>query len=158
MQMLEGYTLVLLLLAIGAALLLAELLLPAHGSLGALGLIAALAAIVVTMGQNVWTGLGLTVALALAGPLIGSAMLRIWPRTRLGRRMVLPQPHVEPQAPAVCVGQEGVTVGELRPMGVCEFDNGTRVEATSEHGIVESGRTVKVIALVNNRPVVRRVA
>jgi membrane-bound ClpP family serine protease len=156
--MLEGYTLALLLLAIGAALLLGELILPAHGSLGALGLIAAIAAIVVTMGQNVWAGLGLTIALALAGPLIGTAMLRFWPRTRLGRHVILPPPNVAPASPAVCVGQEGVTVGELRPMGVCEFHDGTRVEATSEHGIVEAGRTVKVIALVNNRPVVRRVA
>ena len=85
-------------------------------------------------------------------------MLRFWPRTRLGRHVLLPPPHVASATPAVCVGQEGVTVGELRPMGVCEFDDGKRVEATSEHGIVETGRTVKVIALVNNRPVVRRVA
>jgi len=52
-----------------------------------------------------------------------------------------------------------VVVSQLRPMGICEFaslqGSSLRVEAQSEHGIVEPGTTVRVVALVNNRPTVR---
>jgi membrane-bound ClpP family serine protease len=155
MQMIEGYGLALLLLVIAGAMLLAEVILPTHGILGVFGIGSAVAAIVVTLRQNPWAGLGLTIALAAASPLIWSAALRIWPRTWMGRKIMLPPVQSNPPPPPVCVGAEGIALGDLRPMGVCEFPDGTRVEATSEHGIVESGRAVKVIALVNNRPVVR---
>ena len=153
--MLEGFTLALVLLAIAAALLLAELILPTHGILGVFGIASAIAAIFVTLQQNAWAAVGLTLAMALVSPLIWSAALRIWPRTWMGRRILLPPVDATSPPPPVCVGDQGITVSELRPMGVCEFPNGSRVEATSEHGIVESGQAVKVIALVNNRPVVR---
>ena len=58
--------------------------------------------------------------------------------------------------PTVRVGQPGVTVSELRPMGVCEFESG-RIEAISEHGMIEPGRMVKVVALSGTRPTVRAV-
>ncbi len=153
--MLEGYTLALVLLIIAGVLLLAEVILPTHGILGVFGIGAALAAIFVTLKQNPWAAVGLTLAMALVSPLIWSAAMRIWPKTWMGRRIFLPPVDATLPPSPVCVGDQGITVSELRPMGVCEFPGGTRVEATSEHGIVETGQAVKVIALVNNRPVVR---
>jgi hypothetical protein len=41
-------------------------------------------------------------------------------------------------------------------MGTCEFDGG-RLEAISEYGMIEPGRSVTVINLINNRPTVRAV-
>jgi len=152
--MLEGYTLVLLLLVVGVILLAAELLLPTHGLLGLAGGAAMLSAIFLTARQNAWAGLGLLLALGAAAPFLMAAAARVWPRTPIGRRLTLPPVPDAPQEAIVRVGESGVAVSELRPMGWCEFD-GRRVEAISEHGIVQPGTSVKVIALANNRPTVR---
>jgi len=154
--MFEGYSLALLLLAIGVILLLAELLLPTHGLLGLAGGGAILCAVFFTSRQSAWAGLALLVLLALATPFVWAMVVKIWPNTPVGRRLLLPPvvdaPHTR-ESP-VRIGQSGVTISELRPMGSCEFD-GRRMEAISEHGIVPPGTRVTVVALVNNRPTVR---
>ena len=159
--MLEGYGLAAILLAIGVILLIAELLLPTHGLLGIVGVGAALAAIVAAGMRNAWAAMFLTLALALATPLFWTLAVKIWPRTPVGRRIILPPVDSTAAPPPVTVGQSGVAISELRPMGICEFETAggagprVRVEAQSEHGIVEPGTTVRVVALVNNRPTVR---
>jgi membrane-bound serine protease (ClpP class) len=162
--MLEGYGPTAILLAIGVILLIGELLLPTGGMLGVIGVGAALAAIVAAGMRNAWAAAFLTLALALATPLFWTLAIKLWPRTFVGRRMMLPPVDNTPPPAPVTVGQTGVAVSELRPMGICEFDTGgpagqtggrVRVEAHSEHGIVEPGKTVRVVALVNNRPTVR---
>ena len=150
----EGYALVSLLMAVGVVLLLAEALLPSHGLLGLAAAGCILGAIFTASRQNAWVGLALLVGVAAATPFAWVAFVKIWPRTPIGRRVVLPPVVSEPPQPPVRVGQSGVTTSELRPIGVCDFD-GVRVEAQSEHGIVPPGTTVKVVALVNNRPTVR---
>jgi membrane-bound ClpP family serine protease len=155
--MLDGYSLVLLLLAIGAVLIVAELLLPSHGMLGIGATAAILGAVYVCSRQSIWAGLALLVALAIATPFVWTAFLKIWPKTPVGRRVILPPIEATHPPLAVRIGQSGVTVSELRPMGTCEFE-GVRLEAISEHGLVAPGTAVKVVALVNNRPTVRVVA
>jgi len=53
------------------------------------------------------------------------------------------------------VGQTGVTASELRPGGTCEFAGGERVACAAEQGVIPSGTSVRVIAVVDGRPVVR---
>jgi membrane-bound ClpP family serine protease len=139
---------------IGIVLLVAELLLPSHGILGLGSAGCILGAIFVASRQNVWAGLGLLVGVAALTPFAWTAFVRIWPKTPIGRRVVLPPVTNELPAAQVRVGQAGVTMSELRPIGVCDF-GGVRLEAHSEHGIVPPGTAVKVVALVNNRPTVR---
>jgi membrane-bound ClpP family serine protease len=153
--MYEGYGLAALLLGIGVILFISELLLPTHGLLGVVGGCTILASVFVAMKQNAWVGLALLLVCAAATPLLWMAFVKIWPRTPIGRRLVLPELTPPPPAPPVRVGQTGVAVSELRPMGMCEFDDGTRIESYSEHGIIPAGTTIKVIALVNNKPTVR---
>ena len=152
--MLEGYSLVMLLMAIGVVLTIAELLLPSHGVLGVGAAGCILGAIVVASRENAWAGLALLLGVVALVPFAWTAFVKIWPKTPVGRRVVLPPVTNDAPQPLVRIGQSGVTMSELRPIGVCDFD-GVRVEAQSEHGIVEPGRNVKVIALVNNRPMVR---
>ena len=152
----EGYSLVTLLMVIGVALLVAEMLLPSHGILGIGAAGCILGAIVVAMRQSAWAGLALLLVVTAMTPFAWVAFVKIWPKTPIGRRIVLPPVGNQPPAPPpVRVGQAGVAMSELRPMGVCEFDGGVRVEAHSEHGIVPPGTRVEVVALVNNRPTVR---
>jgi membrane-bound ClpP family serine protease len=150
----EGYALALLLLAIGVILVVAEILLPAHGLLGLAGAAGILCAVFLTSRQNAWAGLVLLLVLAAATPFALGMAMKLWPRTPVGRRLTLPEIVEAPQEALVRVGQSGVTVSELRPMGWCEFD-GRRMEAMSEHGIVPPGTSVRVVALVNQRPTVR---
>jgi membrane-bound ClpP family serine protease len=157
--MFQGYALVALLLAIGVILLIGELLLPTAGLVGLIGVVAIIAAIVVAGMQNVWAAALLTVALAIATPLLWGLWMKIWPRTPIGRRVILPPVDSTPPPPPVTVGQAGVAISQLRPMGICEFASpqgaSIRVEAHSEHGMIEPGTTIRVVALVNNRPTVR---
>ena len=150
----EGYALVALLMTIAAVLVVAEMLLPSHGLLGLACAGCVLGAVYLAMRQNPWAGVALLVGVAAATPFVWTAFVKIWPKTPVGRRVMLPPVTNETAPPPVRVGQAGVTMSELRPVGVCEFD-GVRVEAHSEHGILPPGTPVKVIALVNNRPTVR---
>ena len=151
----DGYVVVILLLAIAAALVIGELLLPTHGLLAVVGGAAAVIAVVVCARQNPWAALGLMVVLAAATPLVSAAWLKLWPKTPVGKRILLSATAPPPPEAPVTVGQRAVAVSELRPMGVCELEDGTRVEALSEHGIVPAGARVQVIAIGNNRPTVR---
>jgi membrane-bound serine protease (ClpP class) len=153
-MVMQGYPLVALLVGAGIVLMIGETLLPTHGLLAIAAVIALLAAVAVSARENVWAGVGMMLALAAATPLAWSAFVKLWPRTPVGRRMVLPEIQSDAPPPPVRVGQSGRAVSELRPMGTCDFD-GTRVEAMSEHGIVPAGAAVRIVALVNNRPTVR---
>ncbi len=148
--------LAILLFGIGIALLLGELLLPAHGIIGVIGGLVIAAGIVVCYLISFWLGTGVLLGTAILMPFVGAAAVRMWPKTPIGRRVVLPPVIDAVPAPTVRIGQTGIAISELRPMGTCEFDGG-RLEAISEYGMIEPGRPVTVVALTNNRPTVRAV-
>jgi membrane-bound ClpP family serine protease len=148
--------LAILLFGIGIALLLGELLLPTHGLLGIAGAGAILGGVVTCYRVDFWLGTGVFITTMVVTPFAGAMAVKLWPKTPIGRRVVLPPVIDAIPEPTVRVGQRGITVSELKPMGVCEFESG-RVEAISEHGMIDPGRPVTVIGLTNNRPTVRAV-
>jgi hypothetical protein len=93
----------------------------------------------------------------LASPLIGSLAIKIYPRTPIGRRMVLQPPSSTPAPLPIHIGQTGVVASALRPMGECDFGD-QRIEVISEQGMIPSGQAVKVVSIVNGRPAVRAVS
>jgi membrane-bound ClpP family serine protease len=150
--------LAMLLFGVGLALLAGELLLPTHGLLGVAGAGSILAAIVACYVIDFWLGTGVFLGTVIVTPFVGALAMKIWPKTPIGRRIMLRAVAGEAPATAVVsIGQTGVSVSELRPTGVCEFDSVGRLEAVSEHGMIDPGRPVKVVAVVNNRPTVRAV-
>jgi membrane-bound serine protease (ClpP class) len=142
------------LFAAGIILLIAEFILPAHGLVCLIGVMCILSGVGFCFLINSWLGAGVFVAAALASPFLFTLAIRLFPRTLLGRKLVLPP--VENPVPGIPVqiGQVGLAISELRPMGICEFD-GQRVEAASEYGIVPAGAKVQVVTLNNRQPVVR---
>jgi len=152
--MFEGYALALLLLAIGVLLLMAEMVLPSHGFLAVACGGCFIAAVFICFWESPVIGTLSLVGLTLVTPLLWAGFIRIWPHTPVGRRLILPAVTSAPSTPPVTVGQSGTAISELRPMGLCDFD-GVRLQVMSEHGIVEPGRSVKIIAIVNDRPTVR---
>ena len=145
------------LVAIGVVLVVAELLIAAHGLLALTGLSAAIAAIVLAFMVNLWLGVGSLAGGSVLLPTLAVWLVRIWPRTRMGRAFVLPSHENVPrqiEPLAVQIGQTGTTLSEMRPMGTCDF-NGQRMEAISELGIIPPGRQIKVVNITNRRPTVR---
>jgi hypothetical protein len=98
--------------------------------------------------------------LAVAAPFAGAAWMKLWPKTPLGRRLILgPTPSAEggAEAPnAIRVGQTGVVAAELRPNGTCDF-GGERFAARAERGVLPAGQRVQIIAIVDGRPTVRAI-
>ncbi len=149
--------LAMLLFAGGVVLLVAELLLPTHGLLGVLGLVAIFASAVSLMWVNQWLGIGVLSALVLTSPFWFMAALRLWPHTPVGKRLVL---HATTSTPTsegaqLSVGQTGTAMTEMRPMGECEFGS-VRTQAVSQLGIIPAGTTVKIVSLDGEKPVVRK--
>ncbi len=143
-----------LLLVAGTALLLAEMFLPTHGILGLFGGLGILGAVGYCFFVNQWAGAGLFLVIMCVAPFAGSFAVKWWPRTPLGRRMVL-QPVISPvRSIPVQLGQTGRTVTALRPTGHCDF-SGLRLEVHSELGIIDPGKTVKVVAIDPDRITVR---
>jgi membrane-bound ClpP family serine protease len=147
-------TLAILLVLAGVVLLVAEMLLPTQGILGAIGAAALVGCVVVCFRIDSRMGFGVMVAMVVAAPFAGMLWVKLWPRTPVGRRMILSPVSGGLSAVTIDVGQQGVTVSELRPMGVCEF-GAERIEARAERGTIPPGSRVQVVEIVDRRPTVR---
>lgn len=138
----------------GAVLLFGlELLIPSHGILGVLASVALLTGVGACFWLDRWLGLGVLVATLALAPLAFAGAMKVWPRTPIGRRMVLQPVDGSVARPPVAVGQAGVAVSELRPGGTADF-NGERVEVACEHGVIRPHTRVRVVSFENNRPIV----
>lgn len=166
-----------LLLAVGAGLLIAELvLIPGFGILGVLGLLAVLASAVLLLMAGDWSDLHFSnpfsvdaflrvlVTTAVAMGTIG-VLMRYAPalqNTRLGSRLMLTR-GLETEsgyvshdpAEAGLLGRRGVALTALRPTGKAVFD-GKRVNVESEGGYIDADEEVEVVREIEGRHVVRR--
>ncbi len=144
-----------ILFVVGVALLVAEAVLPSHGIIGAMAGAALLGTVICCFRAGPWLGVSVFAVFVLASPFVFMGMMHMWPKTPVGRRLVLNA--TVPQAPksaSVAVGSEGRTVTELRPIGECDFGN-LRAEVISEYGIIAAGSAVRVVAHGSDgRPVV----
>src|SRR5690606_31951703 len=140
---------------VGAVFLFAELLLPG-GVLGVLGALMILAGVVACFTVDRWLGLWVFLGLVVVSPIIGGLMIRWYPKTPIGKRMILTGEETVIRPPPVHIGQTGVAVTHLRPSGEVEFED-DRVEVITDRGIINAGSTVRVVAIENGRPVVRAV-
>ncbi|MGA2497335.1 MAG: NfeD family protein [Tepidisphaeraceae bacterium] len=145
---------IILLIVAGAVLLVAELMLPSHGVFGALAVLCVLGSVGICFRVNPWAALWLFLVMVGATPFVWSAAVRIWPRTPLGRRMVLQPVENARQPLPFQIGQIGVALSELKPMGECDF-GGRRVEVRCESGFVAAGARVVVVSADGRRATVR---
>src|SRR5204863_7683916 len=107
--------LILVLFGAGFVLLAGEMLLPAQGLLGLLGCAAIIWGIGRASFVNQWLGLGLLIGTFACAPFAWTIALNLWPRTPIGRRIMLPtfQSHLQPPAVRIC--QRGPALSTLRP-------------------------------------------
>jgi membrane-bound serine protease (ClpP class) len=153
----EPLTFALLLVALAVIFLIAETMIPSSGLLGGLAALAAAGAVVEFFMMGMKQGVIALAIVTLASPFVFMGMLRMWPKTPVGKRMVLTAVTARPEAARrVQVGATGTTVTELRPMGECDFGD-LRMEAISELGLIGPGSAVRVVALdAEGKPVVQR--
>ena len=147
-------TIAILLALAGVVLLVAEMLLPSQGILGVAGAVGLAACVVVCFRIDSRVGFGVMVAMVVAAPFAAMLWVKVWPKTAVGRRMILSPVSTEASAATVGVGQQGVALSELRPMGVCTFGT-ERIEARADRGTIPPGARVQVVEVVDRRPTVR---
>ena len=145
----------------GLVFLVLEIITPTFGILVGLGLVALGAAVVFCFSLSTMLGLAAIVLLVVAIPAYLVLMVKLLPRSPLGRRLFL---GTAPEATGTgtpeadhhesLVGREGVTETTLRPSGAIRID-GRRVIATAESGMIEQGQTVRVVRAVGMNVVVR---
>jgi membrane-bound ClpP family serine protease len=149
--------LTLILFIAGALLLIGELFLPTQGILGTFGVLSIIGGIVLGFWMNQFVGLALMLATLVAAPFAITVALNVWPKTPIGKRMMLPPVQASEQQLPVTSGAVGIAVTALRPAGECEFGP-HRIEASSEHGPISKGQRVQIVRVEPTRAIVRPVA
>ena len=95
-------------------------------------------------------------------PVLATAMLYLWPRTRVGKRFILPdQDATLAQMPVNLEleqlrGRYGQALSDLRPAGVAAFD-GKRIDVITEGMMVTAGGWVRCVDVKAGKVVVRQV-
>jgi len=159
----DPLTVAYVLIAIGLALLVAEIFIPSGGLL----FVASAAAILAGVAMAFWYGDTSTGFLTLIGvfiivPVLATAMLYLWPRTAMGKRFILPdQDATLAQMPVNLEleqlrGRYGQALSDLRPAGVAGFD-GKRIDVITEGMMVPAGGWVRCVDVKAGKVVVRQV-
>src|SRR5436305_786810 len=75
----------------GLVLMLAEVLIPSHGALFVVGIVAVAVGVGMTFAynENSYVGWGTLVAVLVVVPLLLASLVHVWPRTPIGRRLML---------------------------------------------------------------------
>lgn len=140
----------------GAALLFAlEVLIPSGGLLGLLAAGSAIGANIALFFYDGTAGLFGVMMTIILTPIAIALALKVFPHTPVGRRLILADSQQMGQTRysstgeddySELVGQQGVVVTELRPVGTCKIGD-KRIECLSERGVLEAGQKVQVVAV-----------
>ena len=159
----EPLTIAYLLIALGLALLVAELFVPSAGLLFLASCLCIIAGVAMTFAYgDTSTGMVTLLSVFVAVPALGALLLYYWPRTPIGKRLILPDQEATVAAlPANLElenlrGRFGRALSDLRPSGVVDFD-GRRVDTITEGMMVAAGSWVRCVDVKAGRVVVRPV-
>ncbi len=148
-------------LLVGLALLVAEVFIPSFGILLLLSVTSLVGAVIFAFQDSALAGYIFAFGVVLGAPALGFGMLRIFPRTRLGKKYILSPPErgiSEPKETSDLsgfLGKKGVAKSLLRPTGIALIE-GERVDVVTEGLIIESGTPVEVVEVNGNRIVVKK--
>lgn len=149
------------LFALAFLLLTLELFIPSGGILGGMSAISAVSAVVAFFKFSTGWGLTASAALLVLAPVSVSLMIKVWPHTPVGRRLILGSPgteraehakaeaearHTEKLAHEALIGQEGTALTAMRPVGEIEVD-GTRYEGLAQGEMIDTGTQIRVVGL-----------
>lgn len=155
-------TLAILLLGLGLALIVFEVLFPSLGVLGALATIAIGAGGYVAFRVDTGTGIQYVTLTAILVPICILGGFKLLPRSPLAKQLMAKgftfvDGRAVDKRDEGLLGAEGVVEAQLRPAGVARID-GRRVDVVSRGALIEAGTRVRVIELEGNRVVVAPIA
>jgi len=155
-------TLAILLLGLGLALIVLEVLFPSLGILGALATIAIGAGGYVAFRVDTGTGVQYLILTAILVPIFILGGFKLLPRSPLARQLMargftFEDGRAVDKRDEGLLGEEGVVEAQLRPAGVARI-GGRRVDVVSRGALVEAGTRVRVVELQGNRVVVAPIA
>lgn len=146
-----------LLLLVGLGLIALELFLPSGGVLGIMAGLAVIGSLVFAFTGGWVTGLIMLLATMVILPLVTVAAVHYWPRTPLGRLVVLETPaddELLPDDPAYrlqdLIGKRGIAKTKMLPSGAIVIE-GRVYDALSEGMAIDPGQAVRVTAVRTNR-------
>ena len=151
-----------LLLVLGAGLAVLEIFFPSAGILGFLSAIAVLASVVMGFYQGPVAGVLILVGAMVGLPTIIVLGFKYWPKTAMGKRVLLMGPTAEDVLPddpdrellKSLVGRVGRAKSKLLLSGVIIVDGHT-IDAESESLPIEVGQSVRVVQVRGHTVVVR---
>ncbi len=151
-----------ILLVVGLCLGFLELFFPSAGLLAVLSGLALVAGVVVAFYESALLGTSFLIITAVGVPTMIVLGLKWWPKTAIGRRVMLSVPTEEdvlPDDPAKSwmqslPGKIGKTKTKMMPGGIVVVD-GRNVEAVSEGAAIEAGQMVIVLQIRGKRAVIR---
>lgn len=151
-----------LLLLAGFGCLLLDFFLPTGGVLSFFAAIAIVAAIVLGFMEGATFGLILLVSTAVVLPALFAAAIKFWPHTPLGKLILIQRPTREDVLPEAIrdhrleslVGRHGTSKCKMLPGGAVSVE-GKTYDAVSDGTPIDNGEYVEVVAVRNNRLVVR---
>ena len=150
------------LILVGFLLLAAELFVPSGGVLFVLSVAGLGVGIALVFMYDTTWGLYALGAVVIAFPALGGLLLHLWPRTPMGRRLILTGPAEDVTVASMpgnkelehLKGRFGRTLSWLRPGGVVDFD-GRRVDALTEGMMVGPGEWVRCLDVRAGKVIVR---
>ena len=153
-----------LLLVLGTGLAVLEIFFPSAGMFGFFSAVAVLAAIVLGFQQGPVAGLLILLGAVVGLPTIIVLGFQYWPKTAMGRRVLLMAPASEDVLPddpekeylKGLIGRTGRAKSKMLLSGVILID-GRTVDAVSESMPIEPGQTVRVVQVRGHGVVVRPV-
>ena len=158
----EPLMIILLLLVAAMVLAFLEILTPSFGLLavGAIGTL--IVAIFMGFSYASWLGYTMVVGAVILGPIYVAFLVRMLPKTPLGKRLFLAQaPDATgdgtPQAGTYdkMIGRTGTAATLLRPGGMVEID-AKRLPAHAETGMIEKDTPIVVVSADSMNVIVRK--
>lgn len=151
-----------LLLLLGLGLIALELFIPSGGVLGILAALAIIGSLAVAFSGGWVTGVSMLIATMVILPVVLAAAVHYWPRTPIGRLIMLQTPQSgddvlsdTPQHQQLkdLIGKRGVAKTKMLPSGAIMIE-GRVYDAFSEGMAIDPGQLVRVTAIRTNRVVV----
>lgn len=151
-----------LLMAFGLVLIVVEMFVPSGGVIGFISLASIVTSIVMAFRYSEYTGLGFMTMAVLGTPLFLALAFKLWPKTPLGRRILLDVPDGDAMVPEddlrkqmkTLVGRTGTAKSLMLPGGPVVVA-GRTYDAVSEGMAIQAGETVQVVDVRGTRIVVR---
>jgi membrane-bound serine protease (ClpP class) len=151
------FEMLLILIATGIILLIAEIYLPGAiaGIFGGIFLLSAVVYGFSSFGPE--NGTFIAVGIAVLTCIIAILWLKYFPRTSMGRKITLEEDMSDATAAnpdlLQLIGKEGEASSELRPAGFATFDK-KRVDVVTQGEMIAKGERVRVVDVKGNRIIV----